>query len=446
MPTLSFRSVSASETSESLQVAQRGLLPWLVVFSAALYFFFEFMQVNMFNALTTSLFQTFHIDSVRLSKIWFCYSLANVIFLIPAGIILDHVSTRRLIITAMLVSVVCTYGISRATAVWQIEWLRFITGVAGAFCLLSAVRLAARWFPPRKMALVVGLIVTFAMTGGMLAQTPFTMMVAKFGWRETVALDAFVGAGMLVFIVLFVRDFPPGVDPKADAHAAQSGGKHFWGSLFSVLKTLQNWLGGIYTSLMNLPIFILGALWGSLYLTEVRHLTPAQASYVTSMIFVGTMIGSPVIGWFSDYMRSRRMPMIWGAVLSIVALLWLMYAPHLGLGMLMFLFFTIGFLTSSQIISYALIAESNPRHLTGSAEGIAATLIMAGGFMTTVFAWLMNSHWDHRVLNHVPIYAASDFRWGMLIMPIGFVLALAAAWLTKETRCRSLEARRGDKA
>lgn len=413
--------------------------PWLVCFSAALFFFFEFVQVNMFNALDPALIRSFHIDAVELGHLSASYFYANVLFLIPAGLILDRVSTRKLITLAMFGSVTCTLLIAFVTAVWQAEVLRFITGACASFCLLGNVRLASRWFPPKRMALVMGLIVTFAMSGGMVAQMPFTILVDQLGWRHTLLIDAAMGFVMLAWIFTFLKDYPPGKEQFFKNEAKQLETLGFWPAFRQALGNLQNWLGGIYTSLMNLPIFLLGAVWGSMYLVQVRHLTRDEASLVTTMLFLGTILGSPAMGAISDFMRRRRRPMVVGAVLSLLIILMIMYMPDLTLWPLMLLFFALGFITSTQIISYPLIAESNPAILTGEAEGIASTLIMAGGFMQPIFGRLMDWHWAHKIVNQLPVYSAHDFRTALAIMPFGFAVAFLASLLMKETHCQTFK-------
>ena len=413
------------------------LQPWLVCFSAALFFFFEFMQVNMFNALDPALIQTFHMSAIQLGHLSANYFYATVIFLFPAGMILDRVSTRKVIILAMLASVLCTFGFALSHAVWQAELCRFITGIGGSFCLLANVRLASRWFDSRRLALVIGLVVTFAMVGGMAAQTPFTVLTDKIGWRMTLLVDGCVGLLMLGVIFLFVKNFPPG-SKQSDEHQQLLSGIGFWGALFQTIRNPQNWLGGLYTSLMNLPVFLLGANWGSLYLVQIRHLGRPEASIVTSMLFVGVIIGSPALGWFSDKIRRRRSPMIAGAVLSLLLVLFLIYAANLSFVALAVIFLALGFITSTQVISYPLIAESNSIALTGTAEGLASTLIMAGGFTVPFFPRLLDLHWDHHLVNHVPVYSLSDFRLALLMMPIGFVVALIISFAVRETRCVQL--------
>src|SRR3990167_7036038 len=246
----------------------KRIQPWLVVFSASLFFFFEFMQVNMFNAIDPSLFKAFHLtDSTQLGELSACYMYANVLFLFPAGIILDRVSTRKVILLSMFICVICAFLFSLSTSLWQAEICRLVTGIGGAFCLLSCVRLASRWFPSKHMALVVGLIVTFAMLGAMLAQTPFTQLTDAFGWRNTLRIDAAAGFIMLFIIVLLVHDFPKGKEVFfANQHASLEK-LGFWHAMTQTISNTQNWLAGAYTSLINIPVFLLGSTWGGWYLT-----------------------------------------------------------------------------------------------------------------------------------------------------------------------------------
>ncbi len=421
-------------------MATHRIQPWLVVFAASLFFFFEFMQVNMFNALDPSLYRAFHLtDTTLLGQLSASYMYATVLFLFPAGMILDRFSTRKLIIGAMVACVTCTLLFSFTSALWQALLCRLVTGFGGAFCLLSCVRLASRWFPPRKMALIVGLIVTFAMLGAMVAQTPFTLLIESFGWRNTLRIDAGAGYIMLFIIILFVRDYPKNTE-KLFSHAHESLTTiNFWVAMRRVLANTQNWLAGIYTSLINLPIFLLGSTWGSWYLVQTQHLSRIDASYVTSMLFIGMIIGSPAIGWFSDQIGRRKMPMILGAIASLIVILAIMYIPNLSFFALLFLFFALGFVISAQIISYPLIAESNPAIFTATAEGLASVLIMAGGFMIPVFPMLLNLHWHHAMSDKIPLYSIENYHLAFLIMPIAFVIALIASFFIKESHCQSFE-------
>ncbi len=407
--------------------------PWVVGLSSALFFFFVFIQVNMFNAISPALIKDFSVTAQQLGQISASYFYGNVLFLFAAGIILDQMSTRRLIIIAFLVCMVGTLLFSFSLGFWTALLSRLLVGMGGAFCFLSSVRVVSRWFPPRRMALVIGLIVTMAMIGGMVAQTPLTLLTDYFGWRQALWIDLAFGVLVLVAIMFFVQDAPPGYDFEKEKHHVSD--LSLMASIALVLKRGQNWYAGLFTSLLNLPVLLLGAMWGGLYLVEVNHLSRVAAGNVTMMIFVGMIFGSPFFGWLSDRIRLRKPAMFVGAVATLAALCLIIYGGDWRYSSLMVLFFVLGFASGAQVLGYPVVAESNSPALTGTAEGMASTLIMAGGFTQPVFGWIMDIGWRHHG-HHALTYSVGAFQHAMLIMPVAALVSIVMCFLIKETHCQ----------
>ena len=82
--------------------------PWIVCITAALFFFYEFVQMSMFSAINTQLIHDFHINAAQFGNLSATYFYADVLLLMPAGMILDRFSVRAIILTAMTVCVVST--------------------------------------------------------------------------------------------------------------------------------------------------------------------------------------------------------------------------------------------------------------------------------------------------------------------------------------------------
>lgn len=185
---------------------------------------------------------------------------------------------------------------------------------------------------------------------------------------------------------------------------------------------------------------LLGAVWGSLYLMQVGKLTQMQAASVSSMLFIGSIIGCPIVGWLSDKLSVRRQPMMIGALLCCVVMLGIIYLPNLSYTAFLILFLLLGLVTSVQVIGYPLLIESNPSMLTARAQGLSSVIIMAGGFLQPVFGWLIKTNHAQRIsdvqVGQVNQYA--DFFWSMWLMPVAFILALFIAWAVKETHCQRL--------
>ncbi|MBA2653392.1 MAG: MFS transporter [Tatlockia sp.] len=420
--------------SDSIAVDSRTALPrgdlmaWLVCLSAGLFFFYEFFQLNIFDVINQPLREDFQLNATQLSWMSSTYLWADILFLLPAGIILDRFSTRKVILSAMLVCVIGTLGFALTSSFVLACFFHFLSGIGNAFCFLSCVVLVSSWFPPRRQALVIGSLVTMAFLGGMMAHTPFAHLNEYCGWRRSLLFDAAVGAVLILWIYLTVQD-SPNSQPKNGLSTNQA---ILPGFLMS-LTNRQNWLAGLYTSFLNLPIMVLCALWGASYLQVVHHVSEIDASNLVSLIFIGSIIGCPIVGWLSDSQSRRKPIMLIGAIATFLTVLPLFMNLSLSQTELSILFFALGFFSSTQVISYPLIAESNSAENTGAATGIASVLIMGGGGVGQVlFGWLMQHHAG--LINQN--YTVADFKYAMWMFPLTAFAALLAVLLTRETYCK----------
>ncbi len=419
--------------TDSLVIDSRVALPrgnwaaWLVCLSAGLFFFYEFFQLNLFDVINEPLRAEFDIDAAQISWMSSMYLWADLIFLLPAGVILDRFSTRKVILTAMFVCVISTVGFALTSSFVVASLFHFLSGIGNAFCFLSCVVLVSRWFPPQRQALVIGSLVTMAFIGGMMAHTPLAYLNETYGWRQSLLIDGGVGVILFLWIFLIVKDQPD----EYQAHTSKRGAVP---NFILALTNRQNWLAGLYTCCLNLPIMVLCALWGDSYLEVVHQLPKMAASNVVSLIFMGSIIGCPLVGWLSDSLGHRKPLMIAGAVATLVTVVPLFMGMALSETALSLLFFALGVFTSTQVIAYPLIAESNTPGNTGAATGIASLLIMGGaGVGQVLFGMLMQHHADM-----ITQYTVADFQFAMWMFPIATVVALLAILLTRETNCKNL--------
>lgn len=423
-------STASNTLSSSTKLTQN---PWIVCLTCALFFLYEFIQMNMFNSISPEMIKTFKVGASELGNFSAMYLYATTLFVFFVGATLDRFSVRKLVLTAMASCVLFTTCFAISTSLAMAEVFRFLSGISGAYCFLSCIVLASRWFPARQLALATGLIVTMAMIGGTLAQTPLTMLVASVGWRQAILIDCVLGAVFFVAMYCVVSDYPENyVQPEKTVVK-----KSFLGSIAHAVSGRQNWLCGTYTSLMNLMILVMGATWGNAYLESVHHLTRTEASIATMMIYIGTIIGSPVVGWYSDKIGKRKRPMIEGAVVALFLSLILIYTPNLSALSVACLMFGLGFITSTQIISYPVIFESNPKNVTGSCESLASFVILGGGALFQYYyGVLLDQHWHGQIVDGVRLYTAADHIYAFNMIPIAIVISLVLALLIKETNCK----------
>ena len=195
----------------------------------------------------------------------------------------------------------------------------------------------------------------------------------------------------------------------------------------------QNWLAGLYIGLLNLSVLLLGAVWGTTYLKCVNpDLSEATFTGIVGMIFVGTMIGSPLCGWISDRLKSRKKAMLGGSVLSLAVMLVIMFPPSTGAGLFYALFLLLGILTAAQSIGYPVIAESNEDKVLGTANGLSAVVLMGiGAVGQPLFGQLVAMFGGGTEAPPEQLQAA--FQNAIWVMPIAFLAAIVCAVLLRET-------------
>jgi MFS family permease len=401
------------------------LLPYLVCFSASLFFAYELVQFHMMNAISSYLMKDLQMNATSFGKLCATYLLADVIFLLPAGIILDRFSTRKVILSALLICIVGTIGFSQAKSFETAAFCHFLSGIGNAFCFLSCMMLIARWFSKEKQALIIGLVITVGMLGAVFAQYPVSLIAESFSWRGALIADAV--AGLLIFglIFLFVQDGPKQV--------SNSSSLPFLEGLKKSLFNRQNILCGFYTCFMNMPLMVLSAVWGSLFLHQVHTISLAKSSFIASMIGVGTIIGSPLFGYLSNKFGAKKPYMLWGSLLSIFIMAIIMFLPHPTEPLLTSLFFLLGLASSSQVLGYPLITENCPKELTGTSMGVAAVIIMGlPMIMQPLSGFLLDFNWDGTMLHGAPFYSHLNFIWAFALFPIGFFFSFLATYFINE--------------
>ncbi|HVV69407.1 MAG TPA: MFS transporter [Gammaproteobacteria bacterium] len=401
--------------------------PWLICFLGSLFFFYEFVQMNMFNALSIALMQAFAINATQLGNLSACYFYALILMLVPVGIFLDHFETKKLILVSMMVSMLGTFFLSMTTNLHLAQVCRFVSGLGGAFAFQSCLRLIAENFPSKRLALVNGCIVTFAMLGGIVAQTPLTLLVQIYDWRTV--LWMYVGMGLFFYLFILI-----GLPNTANFHKKKdslTSRAQIKNKIKLAVYNRQTWLAGIYTSLLNLPVPVLGAVWGSGFIIHVHQVSKIAAANIVSMLFVGLILGSPLFGWVSDHFEQRRTPMLIGALGALTTILIIVLLPSLSTFKLGVLFLLLGFFCSTEVLGYAVVAESNPM-ARGTALGIACLIIMCTGALAQpFFGWILDLHSNAIMINQVKTYPAVSYCHAMFILPIAFFISLVAASLLR---------------
>jgi MFS family permease len=400
-----------------------NLKPWLVVLTASLFLFYVYIQSNILDALSPFIFQEFHLSAAQLGNLSAAFFYSSIFCIFPAGILLDIFSVKKIIIFSLVGMILSTYLFAISHSLPILFLSRILSGIFCSPCLLDCMKLTSRWFEPKKHGLVAGIILAVGMLGGILAEAPMAAFALKHGFRNTMLFNVFLGILSLILIIIQVKDYP-----RKD-HEKEKSITRIWATLLVVIKKPINWFGAIYTSLLNLPVFLLAGLWGAIYLVQTRNFSLTEGSFAVSMIFLGVAIGSPIMGYFAGKTDRHKMLMILGAIFSIAILLFLSYGPYLNLFFTALTFLLFGFFSGTQIISYPLIIAANQLSQVGTAFGFVSTLVMAGGLLQPVLGLLLDWRWNQQMQNGIPFYQNSDYQRALLVIIIAFIASVLCVLL-----------------
>jgi MFS family permease len=398
---------------------------WLVVLTATAFFFYSFIQMTLFSTqeMKEYFMTTLSIpDANQFGVFAGMFLNACVIFLIPFGILLDKLSVKKLILGMLALATLSTIALAFTSNLTLAMILRFITGAAHCVAFMAPLRLAPRWFPSKRLAFAVGILITFAIAGGLISQTPMYWAITAFGGKTTMLANGILGLVIFVLIAFIVKDYPDGYTAEKSTESELPLIK----SLALALRNLQNWLAGLYIGLLNLSVLLLGAIWGTNYLVfKNPELGSEIITSVIGMIFIGTMIGTPLWGMLSDKFQNRKKTMLAGAIISFLIMVVIIIIQQPGSAMLYMLFLLLGFTTAAQTLGYPVIAESNDEKIIGTANGFSAVLIMG---MAAIAQPLFGS-----LVNMFGGETFESYTKAIYLMLISFGIAFICAVLLKES-------------
>ena len=95
--------------------------------------------------------------------------------------------------------------------------------------------------------------------------------------------------------------------------------------------------------------------------------------------------------------------------------------------------------TASLTLSWACAKEVNPPLLSGMATSVVNVGVFLGpSILQPLVGWVMDQGWQGAMDGGARLYAASDYRGGLILMAAFAALGAAATFFVRETGCRNV--------
>lgn len=412
---------------------------WLICALGAMFYSYEYLLRISPSVMEPALREHFNLSAAGFGYLSAFYYYAYVPMQLPVGILLDRYGPRILLTFACLICVLGTFMFASTQIFWIAAIGRFLVGLGSAFAFVGVLKLATIWLPEDRLALVSGLTSALGTVGAMVGDNLLGLMVVQIGWIETVDFTAYFGIG-LVFVLWFgIRD--------KKGHQAHAGTiANFKRSMVDfriIMRNKQMWINGLYGCLVYLPTTVFAELWGISYLQVAHGMTQEMAALTNSLLFFGFTLGAPLLGFISDRIKRRKLPMAVGASGAALIMLVLLYVPGLSITTINILMFFLGLLYSAQCIVFAVSRELSPNEAAGTAMSMTNMVVMLGAMLfqplighlldLSLSQHAVSLSVKHATAEKLQLYTAGDYQMALSIIPIGIIIAAFLTLFLKET-------------
>lgn len=307
----------------------------------------------------------------------FFYVFASIQF--PLGLFLDRFGARRTMIWLNLCGTSGSVFFALSGGLPGALTARALIGLGMSANLMGSLKLYTRWFRPHEFATVSGFMLSAGSLGGVLATSPFLLVVQHVGWRGAYLILALINLVLTVGLIFWVGDNPP-ESTEAPTTSADPDRPSVRESLRQLVTDRSYWVISVTAGIRYGIFAAIQTLWAGPYLMIHLGLPALTAGNLLLLLTVGGIVGAPLSGMISDrVLKSRKKTVFASMVCMVAAVAILVYWPgpvHLGLLSLVLLGF--GFFGSFGHILYAHIKDLMPSRMAGTAMAGTNFFIMMG--------------------------------------------------------------------
>ncbi|MFO7817716.1 MAG: MFS transporter [Desulfovibrionales bacterium] len=390
----------------------------------------------------------FNLSGAVLGNLAAIYFYVYTLMQLPAGVLADAVGARKTIFWGMMISGVGSFVFASSPILGVAYLGRILIGFGVSVIFVSMLKIVTEWFPEKQFGTLSGAALFIGNSGAVLAATPLAYLVSLWGWRVSFSLVGGVGIFAGILTLVLVKDRPSVLNlpsPNTLKATAGMGLKDVLQGLGAVMKNPSSWppfavFFGTYGSLMAFQ-----GVWGLPFLVQQYGMERFEASSNLLIIAVGLVIGCPTIGYISDRIGKRKLPLLTFSLMY--ALCWIAMLAWPGGKpapfVLPFLLFAMGFFASGFILLWACAKEVNPIELSGCAIGLANM----GGFfgaaiVQPLFGWSLDKRWLGLVEEGVRIYPLEAWRFAFLLALVILISTTSVGFLIKEPKQKRLKSSR----
>jgi MFS family permease len=411
-------------------VTRRGWIVWSV---GVLAYVFAVMQRTTFGIAGLAAAARFAITPGALSAFVFVQVAVYLAAQIPAGLAVDRFGSRVMLVTSGVLLATGQLLLAVASDMVVAVLARVLVGLGDAAVFTAVLALVPRWFPARRVPLVIQVTTILCQLGQVLSALPFAWLLHDAGWPSAFGAAALASALVAVLVLAVVRDAPAGA---AVPRASSASMREILGAVREVWRRPGTRLGffGHMGTQFSMMVFTL--LWGVPWLVSAQGLTTGEAGGMLTLFVVCTIAIGPAFGVFTMRHPLRRSWVVLAVIAAEVAV-WTAVLAQPGPAprwLLVLLIVALATAGPGSVVGIDIARTHNP----SANLGVAQSMVNMGGFLASLVVLVAMGG----VLTALGGYTPEAFRVAWLVQYAVWGVAVTGI-LVARRKARRLDAERG---
>ena len=395
-----------------------------------LFFLYAFVQRVSPSVMTSELMREFSVGASGIGILSGMYFYTYAALQLPVGLLVDRFGAKRLLVLSAMLCTIACIGFALSSSLWLASIFRALIGGLVAFAFVGTLAIASEFFSRTRFAMLTGFLMATGMLGAIAGQAPLRHLVEAVGWRNCFFILAVAAALLALGSYLTI--------PTARKHTIKNTKKEgALQQLRQVVFNKQNILFAISGFGFAATMLSFAGLWAVPWLTTTKGLAEVNASGVVSWLFVGVMIGSPLLGWLSDFMARRKPILVVGIAICLATLLAIINTDDNNAVLLSLLFFAHGIGTGGIVVLMGLCREWNKTMHSATTLGfVNMGVVSSGAVMQPVIGSLLDLNWSGQLQNGARIYSAEAYGIAFQSLIAIVIVAFICVLFIKESHCK----------
>lgn len=399
------------------------LIMWSVL---TLFYFYQFIARSSFiTVLTYDFMRYFSIDAGGIGMLGNSYYLVYTLMQIPAGIIIDKYSTRKIAILASLSCAIGMFFLVLTRNIYVAIVGQMLTGLGAAFSFILILKTITNWFAPRMVPIMTSYAISLGCLGPVIGGPAVAMLAKHTEWTHLIFAYSAVGFVLVFVLFLILRD-------KVNDEKNIQEKTPVSDALKIIFTSPHAWILAVFSMALYAPLSALGDMWGVAFIKKAYNADVTTAAFANNMLYVGVVIGAPIFAWIATIMNSYKKPMIIGMCAAAVGMTIVVMSTTLPIYAVFALFFIIGFACGA-MLSYPLALALFHPSMGATVSGFVNMICMVSGvILMPAIGHTMDFFWDGIIEDGIKVYSIHDFRCGMALVVLFLIVGVITSLFIKD--------------